>query len=74
MATGGKAYGFRSSYDRLSALIAQARGSDTGEVGATCCISTGRPLEGVTTLSGWSGLAWIACLLPHSAGLECVRF
>ena len=22
--------------------------------------------------AGWSGLAWIACLLPHSVGLECV--
>ena len=29
--------------------------------------------EGETTLSGWPGLAWIACLLPPSAGLECVR-
>ena len=40
--------------------------------GATCCILSGRPLEGETTLFGWSGLAWIACLLPRSAGLECV--
>ena len=37
-----------------------------------CCILNGRPLEGETTLFGWSGLAWIACLLPRSAGLECV--
>ena len=42
------------------------------EAGATCCILLGRPPEGETTLFGWSGLAWIACLLPHSAGLECV--
>ena len=28
--------------------------------------------EGETTLFGWSGLAWKACLLPHSADLECV--
>ena len=41
--------------------------------GATCCILSRRPLEGETTLFGWSGLAWIACLLPRSAGLECVR-
>ena len=40
--------------------------------GATCCILIGRPLEGEATLFGWSGLAWIACLLPHSAILECV--
>ena len=26
----------------------------------------GRLLEGETTLSGWSGLAWIVSLLPHS--------
>ena len=25
-----------------------------------------------TTLFGWSGLAWVACPLPRSAGLECV--
>ena len=25
-----------------------------------------------TTLFGWSGLAWVACLLPRSASLECV--
>ena len=42
------------------------------EAGATCSILFGRPLEGETILSGWSGLAWIACLLPHSGGLECV--
>ena len=40
--------------------------------GATCCILSGRPLEGETTLFGWSGLARIACPLPRSAGLECV--
>ena len=40
--------------------------------GATCCILSRRPLEGETTLFGWSGLAWIACPLPRSAGLECV--
>ena len=39
---------------------------------ATCCILSGRPLEGETTLCGWSGLAWIACPLPCSAGVECV--
>ena len=42
------------------------------EAGVTCCILFGRPPEGETTLSGWYGLAWIACLLPYSAGLECV--
>ena len=40
--------------------------------GATCCRLSRRPLEGETTLFGWSGLAWIACPLPRSAGLECV--
>ena len=40
--------------------------------GATCCRLSGRPLVGETTLFGWSGLAWIACPLPRSAGLECV--
>ena len=40
--------------------------------GATCCRLSGRPLEGETTLFEWSALAGIACLLPHSAGLECV--
>ena len=40
---------------------------------STCCILSRRPLEGETTLSGWSGLVWIACLLQRSAGLECVR-
>ena len=40
--------------------------------GATCCIWSGRPLEGETTLFEWSGLAWVVCLLPHSASLECV--
>ena len=39
---------------------------------ATCCIWSGRPLEGETTLFGWSGLAWVACQLPHSASLECI--
>ena len=43
------------------------------EASATCCILIGRPLEGGTTLFGWSGLVWIARLLPHSARLECVR-
>ena len=43
------------------------------EAGATCCILFGRPLEGETTLFGWSGLVWIACLLPRSVCLECVR-
>ena len=43
------------------------------EAGATCCILLGRPPEGEITLFGWSGLAWIACLLPHLASLECVR-
>ena len=39
------------------------------EAGATCCILLGRPPEGETTLFGWFGLAWIACLRPHSASL-----
>ena len=40
--------------------------------GATCCILFRRLLEGETTPFGLFGLAWIACLLPRSAGLECV--
>ena len=40
--------------------------------GATCCILIGRPLKGETTLFGWSGLAWVACLLLRSAWLECI--
>ena len=39
--------------------------------GATCCIEW-KNLWKEKPLFGWSGLAWIACLLPHSAGLECV--
>ena len=83
MAAGGKAYASRSSNGRLSASTVVARGSGTGdtnkgnllltlwqtglfEPGASCCISLGRPPERETTLL--DGLAWIACLLPHSAG------
>ena len=66
MADGGKVYASRSYH----------RGSGTCDTnrwaGATCCILSRRPLEGETTLFGWSGLAWIACPLPRSAGLECV--
>ena len=77
MAAGGKAY------DRLSASTAVARGSGTGDTeatccctswqtglflaSATCCILSGRPLEGGATLFEWSGLGWIACLPPCSA-------
>ena len=86
MVDGGKVYASRSYHGRLSASNAVARGSGTGDTnrgnswqislfwaGATYCILSGRPLEGETTLFGWSGLAWIACPLPRSAGLECVR-
>ena len=89
MATNRKAYGTRGSHGRLSALIAQAWGSGTGdtnlaslllnliarglfEVDATYCTLPGRTLEGETTLFELPGLASIVCLLPHSAGLECV--
>ena len=41
-------------------------------VSATCCILSEKPLEEETTLFEWSGLALIACLPPHPAGLECV--
>ena len=91
MATGGKAYGSRSSYGRVSASIAHARGSGTSDTNkgnllltlvaksaleacVTGSILTGRPLEGRTILSGWSGIVWIACPLSHSASLECIRF
>ena len=88
MVDGGKVYAFGSYHGRLSASTAVARGSGTGDAnrgnllnlmanksiwaGVTCCRLSGRPLEGETTLFGWSGLAWIACLLPRSTGLECV--
>ena len=88
MAADGEAYASRSSHGRLNASTAEARGSsslltqaeitcclrqiDLFLAGATCCILSGRPPEGETILFRWSGLDWIACLLLHSAGLECV--
>ena len=85
MATSGKAYGSRSSHGRLSArlggpeLVTQTKPvfllnlvANRSGIGATCCLLPGRPLEGQTNLFELSGPASIACLLPHSAGLECV--
>ena len=88
MADAGKVYAFRSYHGRLSASTAVARGSGTGDTNtgnlllnlvanksiwadATCCIEW-KTIWKEKPLFGWSGLAWIACLLPHSAGLECV--
>ena len=63
MAVGGKAYVSLSSHGRVHPLLMPGGPELVTQTEAT---------EGETTLFGWSGLAWIACLLPHSAGLECV--
>ena len=88
MADGGKVYAFRSYHGRLSASTAVARGSGTGDtnrgnlllnlvanksiLGRCHLLHRVENLWKEKPLFGWSGLAWIACLLPHSAGLECV--
>ena len=88
MADGGKVYAFRSYHGRLSASTAVARGSGTGDtnrgnlllnlvvnksiLGRCHLLHRVEDLWKERPLFGWSGLAWIACLLPHSAGLECV--
>ena len=88
MADGGKVYAFRSYHGRLSASTAVARGSGTGDtirgnlllnlvanksiLGRCHLLYRVENLWKEKPLFGWSGLAWIACLLPHSAGLECV--
>ena len=73
MATRGKAYNSRSFQGRLPRLgnlelvkqieVTYQTLLRTGlsEDGATWGISTGRPLEGETTMVEWSGLARIAC-------------
>ena len=43
------------------------------EANTTCCIYCLEDLLKERPLFRWSGLAQIACLLPHSAGLDCVR-
>ena len=86
--TTGKVYAFRSYHGRLSASTAVARGSSTGDtnrgnlllnlvanksiLGRCHLLHRVENLWKEKPLFGWSGLAWIACLLPHSAGLECV--
>ena len=88
MADDGKVYAFRSYHGRLSASTAVARGSGTGDtnrgnlllnlvanksiLGRCHLLHRVEDLWKEKPLFGWSGLAWIACLLPHSAGLECV--
>ena len=88
MADGGKVYAFRSYHGRLSASTAVARGSGTGDtnrgnlllnlaanksiLGRCHLLHRVENLWKEKPLFGWSDLAWIACLLPHSAGLECV--
>ena len=85
MVAGGKAYASRSYHGRLSASTAVARGSGTGDTnrGNSFNLVTNKSILGQCHLlhieretsdrrdhSGWSGIAWIACLLPRSAGLE----
>ena len=88
MADGAEVYAFRSYYGRLSASTAVARGSGTGDtnrgnlllnlvanksiLGRCHLLYRVKDLWKEKPLFGWSGVAWIACLLPHSAGLECV--
>ena len=88
MADGGKVYAFRSYHGRLSASTAVARGSGTGDtnrgnlllnlvanksiLGRCHLLHRVENLWKEKPLFGWSGLAWIACLLPHSGGLGCV--
>ena len=87
MVDGGKMYAFRSYHGRLSASTAVAKGSGTGDTNrgnlllnlvanksilGRCLLHRVEDLWKEKPLFGWSGLAWIACLLPHSAGLECV--
>ena len=88
MADGGKVYASRSYHGRLSTSTAVARRSGTGDtnrgnlllnlvanksiLGRCHLLHIQWKTSGRRDHSGWSGLAWIACLLPHSAGLECV--
>ena len=90
MADGGEVYAFRSYHGRLSASTAVARGSGTSDtnrgnlvlnlvatksiLGRCHLLHRVEDLWKEKPLFGWSGLVWIACLLPHSAGLECVCF
>ena len=85
MVDGGKVYAY---HGRLSASTAVARGSGTGDtnrgnlllnlmanksiLGQCHLLHIEWKTSGRRNHSGWSGLAWIACLLPRSAGLECV--
>ena len=77
------------THGRLSASTAGARGSGTGDtnrgnllvnlmanksiLGRCHLLHIEWKTSGSRNHSGWSDLAWIACLLPRSAGLECVR-
>ena len=70
MADSGKVYASWSYHGKLRATCCWTSWQiGLVEASATCCILLGRPPEGETTLFGWSGLAWIACLRPHSASL-----
>ena len=72
MVDGGKVYAFRSYHGRLSTSTAVARGSGTGDTNRGNLLHRVEDLWKEKPVFGWSGLAWIACLLLHSAGLECV--
>ena len=88
MVDGGKVYASRSYHGQLSTSTAVARGSGTGDtnrgnlllnlmanksiLGRCHLLHIEWKTSGRRNHSGWSGLAWIACLLPRSAGLECV--
>ena len=84
----GKVYAFRSYHGRLSASTAVAWGFGTGDtnrgklllnlvasksiLGRCHLLHIEWKTSGRRNHFGWSGLAWIACLLPRSAGLERV--
>ena len=88
MAHGGKVYAFRSNPGRLSATTAVARRSGTSDanrgnlllnlvannsiLGRCHLLHMEWKTSGRRNHSGWSGLAWVDCLLPCSASLECV--
>ena len=85
----GWSYGPRFSQGRLSASTAQVREFGTGDTNwgsLLLNLIAKRSIWGWYYLvhinwktsrrkdhSGWSDLVWIACLLPQSAGVECVR-
>ena len=72
-ASTAQAWGSGTGDTNLASLLLNLIERGLFEVGATCCTLPGKTLEGETTQFELPGLASIVCLLPHSAGLECVR-